>query len=334
MQDRMKRQGRLIEKIAALENLQLAYYKAKKGKAAKNEVIKFTKQLRTNLKKLQKQIITGNIDTGNYHYFTIYDPKKRQICAAPFEQRVLHHAIMNICHPFFEKVQIFDSYASRPGKGTHAAFFRAKHFNRHLTWFLKLDFRKYFDSLDHAVLKNQLVSLFKDKKLLEIFDKIIESYSVHQNKGVPIGNLTSQYFANHYLAGFDHFIKEIVRIKAYVRYMDDMVLWHDRKEILLKTGLRIKKYAERNLKLRLKPFCLNRNEHGLPFLGYLLYPDKIRLSQRSRTRFSRKLKKYESNLRLERWSQKEYQDHVFPLIAFTEYAHAKEFRKEIIKDFT
>jgi hypothetical protein len=237
---------------------------------------------------------------------------------------------MNICHPFFEKVQIFDSYASRIGKGTYAALERAKCFDKQYKWFLKLDFRKYFDSLDHSVIKNQLPELFKDRRLLEIFESIIDSYCANANKGVPIGNLTSQYIANHYLAPFDHYAKEVLRIRAYVRYMDDIVLWHDSKESLIKAGLRLKQFSENELNLILKPFCLNQNSHGLAFLGYLVYPDKTRLAHRSRIRFIKKLRLYEGNLIAGVWTQKEYQNHVLPLIAFTEHADAKEFRKRII----
>jgi len=326
----MKRQGHLISKIADLENLQLAYYKAKKGKAGNPEVFEYGKQLYENLADLQRQILTAEPIVGNYRYFTIYDPKKRLICEAPFGQRVLHHALMNICHPFFEKVQIFDSYASRVGKGTYAALDRARQLNRRYLWFLKLDFRKYFDSLDHDILKRQLKRMFKDNRLLDIFEQIIDSYFVTPHRGVPIGNLTSQYFANHYLAQLDHYVKEVLKIKAYVRYMDDLVLWHNNKKVLLDAGLRLKRYSERELKLTLKPFCLNRNSHGLPFLGYLVYPDKIRLAHRSRSRFIKKMTIYNQNLESELWTQKEYQNHIMPLIAFTEHADAKELRKKII----
>ncbi len=326
----MKRQGHLIEKIADIENLQLAYYKAQKGKSEKVEVFEYGKRLQDYLPKLQQQILSVNVETGDYRYFTIYDPKKRIICAAPFGQRVLHHALMNVCHPFFEKVQIFDSYASRIEKGTYTAFGKAKHFNKRYKWYLKLDYRKYFDSLDHTIIKMQLKRLFKDEGLLKIFESIVDSYCVSQNKGVPIGNLTSQYFANHYLAQADHYVKEKLKIRAYVRYMDDLVLWHDNKETLINAGLGLKAYSERELKLTLKPFCLNKNTRGLPFLGYLLYPDDIRLAHRSRTRFTRKLRIYENNLKSGIWSQKEYQNHVLPLIAFTEHANAKEFRKKVL----
>lgn len=328
----MKRPGHLISKIAELENLQLAFYKAQKGKSGNPEVYHYGKHLSVQLPALQQQIVSGDVETGNYRYFTIYDPKERLICEAPFGQRVLHHALMNICHPFFEKVQIFDSYASRPGKGTYAALKRAQYFNKRYPWFLKLDFRKYFDSLDHDILKKQLCRLFKDRDLLQIFERVIGSYCVEQGKGVPIGNLTSQYFANHYLAPLDHYVKEVLKIRAYVRYMDDLVLWHNNRSVLIDAGNRLARYSERKLNLTLKPFCLNRNSHGLPFLGYLVYPEQIRLAHRSRVRFIKKLKCYKENLELGIWSQKEFQNHVIPLIAFTEHANAKEFRKKIIGD--
>lgn len=329
----MKRQGHLLEKIATLENLQLAYHKAQKGKAGKKEVFEYGQRLQEHLPNLQKQILSGQVEIGNYRYFTIYDPKKRLICAAPFGQRVLHHALMNICHPFFEQVQIFDSYASRPGKGTYAALERAAEYNKRYHWFLKLDFRKYFDSLDHAIINEQLNTLFKDRRLLEIFAEIIASYQVTPHKGVPIGNLTSQYFANHYLAKADHYVKETLKVPAYVRYMDDMVLWHDDKSQLMEAGQKFKQYTEEKLALTLKPFCLNKNIHGLPFLGYLVYPNTIRLAHRSRTRFIKKLRMYDHKLSTRIWTQKEYQNHINPLIAFTEHAHAQAFRKKVIAAF-
>ncbi|MBN2090008.1 RNA-directed DNA polymerase [candidate division KSB1 bacterium] len=326
----MKRQGHLIEKIADIENLQLAYYKAQKGKSAKPAVYEYGKRLSENLQQLQQQILTGEVEVGNYHYFTLYDPKKRLICAAPFPQRVFHHALMNICHPFFEKIQIFDSYASRIGKGTYSALERARYFNQHYQWFLKLDFRKYFDSIDHIILKKQLGRIFKDSRLLNILAGIIDSYAINPGKGVPIGNLTSQYFANHYLACLDHFVKEILKIEAYDRYMDDMVLWHQDKNYLLQAGKCLSQYAEQQLALTLKPFCLNHHSRGLPFLGYLVYPDQVRLAHRSRIRFIRKLRLYENKLLTGIWDQKAYQNHIIPLIAFTEKANAREFRKKMI----
>lgn len=326
----MKRQGHLIESIAAMDNLELAYYKARKGKADKASVYAFGKNLQDNLCVLQTQILSGEVEAGGYHYFTIYDPKKRQICAAPFAQRVLHHALMNVCHPYFEKAQTADSFASRIGKGTYAALDKAKAYNHRYKWFLKLDVRKYFDSIHHDVLRQQLCRIFKDGQLLRIFDQIIDSYSVAPARGVPIGNLTSQYFANHYLSSADHFVKEILRLPAYVRYMDDMVLWHDDKAVLLEAGRQFVDFVEARLQLELKPFCLNKNTAGLPFLGYLLYPDYTRLAQRSRKRFIQKQEEYDRLLEEGLWSQKDYQRHIEPLTSFTLHADAKAFRQKVL----
>ena len=334
----MKRKGYLIEPIADMANLELAFVKAKKGKEEKASVQAFGKNLRENLRTLQTQLLTGEVEVGGYHYFTIYDPKKRQICAAPFSQRVLHQALMNVCHPYFEKKQTDDSYASRIGKGTYAALEKAEGHTRRYAWFLKLDARKYFDSISHGILRQQLCRLFKDGRLLGIFDKIIDTYTLQPTEeggaaGVPIGNLTSQYFANHYLAAADYFVKESLRIPAYVRYMDDMVLWHDDKEALLEAGRRFQDFVESHLQLKLKPFCLNKNGAGLPFLGYLVFPGTTRLAQRSRQRFIQKMKKYDSLLEAGVWSQKDYQQHVEPLTAFTLHADAKAFRsRQIYRD--
>ena len=205
----MKRVGYLIPRMASLDNLYLAYYKAKKGKSAKPAVRDFGKNLDAHLCEILRQIERGEVQVGNYHYFTIYDPKERRICAAAFPERVLHHALMNVCHPHFELFQISDSYATRLEKGTFKAIDRAMQFQKQYAYYLKMDIRKYFDSIDHHILLRMLHRRFKDPILMSIFEQIIRSYQVSPGKGVPIGNLTSQYFANHYLALLDHFVKGI-----------------------------------------------------------------------------------------------------------------------------
>jgi len=325
----MKRQGHLLEQIADLHNLYEALYKAQKGKPFKPYVSAYREQLQENLQRLQRQIISCEVETGNYHTFTIYDPKKRLICATPFSQRVLHHAIMNICHASFDKHQIASSFASRSGKGTYAALDKARQYNQQYRWFLKLDVRKYFESIDHAILKKQLHRLFKDTPLLLLFEQIIDSYSTAGQKSVPIGNLTSQYFANHYLSVADHYVIRVLQVPAYVRYMDDMVLWHHDKEELLAIGYRFQEFIARELLLELKPFCLNEPRKGLPFLGYLLYKDQVRLAPRSKKRFIATSALYDAKLQTGLWSQKEFANHAMPLFAFTEYANAKEFRKNV-----
>jgi hypothetical protein len=317
-----------MEKIADPDNLRFAFWKAKRGKSAKEEVMVYQKNLDKNLLFLRNELVAGEVTVGNYHYFKVYDPKERQICAAAFSERVLHHALMNICHDNFEKYQIYDSYASRLGKGTFAALERAALFQKQYPWFLKLDVRKYFDSIDHSILKNLLCKRFKDPFLMQTFTKIIDSYHTGPAKGVPIGNLTSQYFANHYLAVSDHFIKENLEISAYIRYMDDMVLWgHDKAELNRK-GKQVDEFLGVTLGLALKPVCLNHSSKGLPFLGYLVYPNAIKLNRNSRVRFIKKLKQYEQNLTTEVWNQDEYQRHILPLLSFVKHADSIGFRRK------
>lgn len=327
----MKRSSHLIERIIEPDNLRLAFYKAKKGKALSTAVAHYRKSLDDRLLDLRAQVDSGQVQVGNYRYFKVYDPKERNICASAFSEQVLHHALMNVCHPHFERQQIFDSYASRPGKGVHAALHRAAQFNRFPDhWFLKLDMRKFFDSLHHRVLKTQLHRLFKEERLLSIFGQIIDSYEVLPERGVPIGNLTSQYFANHYLSGLDHFVKETLGCKAYVRYMDDLVLWHPDKHWLKAAEQQINAYTQEKLRLQLKPTLLNACSRGLPFCGYKLQNHHLLLSQRSKKRYIRKMRNLKEAYLEGLIDESTYQRRTLPLIAFTEFADARVLRRKVL----
>jgi len=326
----MRRANNLLPLIADPDNLRFATWKAAKGKRYTLAVLKYQEDLDENLRQLREQIMRARVEVGDYRYFKVYEPKERQICASAFREQVLHHALMNECHPYFERAQIFDSYASRKGKGTYAALERAKDHTFRYAWFLKLDVRKFFESLHHGVMKRQLARLFKEEGLLQIFYTIIDSYEAHPDRGVPIGNLTSQYFANHYLSELDHFIKEKLHIQAYVRYMDDMVLWHDDKEALKSALKSIQNFLESRLHCTLKPTMLKCSKHGLPFLGYHIFPHHVHLLQKSKLRFICKLTCIEGNCQSGAWSEEICARHALPLIAFTNHADAKLFRKNVL----
>ena len=328
----MKRAGNLYEQIYNPDNLRMAFIKAKKGKEHKPDVYSYSKHLRRNLANLREQFITGNFELGNYHYFKIYEPKERLICAAPFAERVLHHAVINVCHPVFERFQIMHSYATRIDKGQYAALELAKKSQKKYIWFCKLDIRKYFDSISHEKLLKLLGRLFKDQKLPGLFEKIIQSYETLPGRGLPIGNLTSQYFANFYLGVADHHLLESIHIPSYVRYMDDMVLWHhDRKTLTIKSKEFIS-FIEEKLELRVKPVCLHPTKKGLPFLGYVVFPEFLRLNKNSKKRFMQKMKIADKCFENGNWSQEEYAGHVNPLIAFTEHADTLKFRQVFFND--
>lgn len=326
----MKRKNNLINEIILLDNLYKAWYKAKKGKTYKKEVIAYTNKLHKNLRNLQRQLFTGNVSVGTYHYFYVYEPKKRNISAATFSERVLHHALMNVCHQYFEKHLIYHSYATRKNKGTYAALDKAKLNVKKYKYFAKLDIRKFFDSIDHVVLKRKLHNIFKDNVLISVFYKIIDSYHTKLGKGIPIGNLTSQYFANHFLSSADHYLLEKIQIPAYIRYMDDMLLFENDKNILKQKVREFTMYIKDNLLLDFKIININNCNNGVPFLGYKLYPNTVQLNKRSKKRFKKKIKIYTQLLEKGSWTEKEFQLHSFPLIAFTEYADSLNLRKNII----
>ncbi|HAN78191.1 MAG TPA: reverse transcriptase [Bacteroidales bacterium] len=317
----------LISQIANTENLLLAFYKARKTKDHRPEVQNYRKNLWQNLAILKNEIETGNINVGNYNYFTITDPKKREICAASFHERILHHAIMNVCHIYFEEFQTENSFASRINRGTYAALELASQYNAKYQWYLKLDFRKYFNSINREILINQLYELIPDTRVVLMFSKIIYSDNPASETGLPIGNLTSQYFANHFLAIADKFAQNELKTVAYIRYMDDVVIWHTSKYDLMKIERKYRNFVQNTLKLNLKPACLNTTSQPLAFLGYKLTGNKIALLKRSKSRFEKQLIKKNRLLEKNVISQNEFVRCANSLVAFVKHAETLEYRK-------
>ncbi len=325
----MKRTGYLIEDIASIDNLLRAYYQARRGKQHKYMIKEFGRNLPFNIMQLQQQILSTNVTVGQYHYFKIYDPKERQICAAPFSERVLHHAIINVCKPYFERNLIYDTYATREGKGVYAAIDRARVAMRHYRYVAKLDVRKYFDSISHIVLKEKLRRLFKDLYLLDIFNRIIDSYCVKLEEGIPIGNLTSQYFANFYFSSVDHYMKENVHVPVYIRYMDDILLFANTRKEINSYVTTLIYVTQHTLRLNLKPPIIQCTQCGVSFLGYMLYPHKILLNRRSKIRLRRKMLEYDMNLNKGVWNDEQYMQHITPLLAFAGKAYTRRLRSVI-----
>ncbi|HPO15650.1 MAG TPA: reverse transcriptase/maturase family protein [Candidatus Hydrogenedentes bacterium] len=328
----MKRAGNLIDRIADANNLRLAFFKACRGKRGKSEVIRFAENLDTELKHLREEMIVGEVRWGGYHAFRVCDPKPRVIHAAPFRARVAHHAIINICEPVFEAYQIFDSYACRDKKGLDKALSRAIAFSRRGDWFIQMDVRKYFDTIDHDVLMKLLKKRFKDPVVLQLFHAILHTYETMPGKGIPIGNLTSQFFANHYLAVFDHYIKEILLCKRYLRYMDDFVIWHEEKNEIIGICEKIIEFLHECLELELKPVQINLCTRGMTFLGYRIFPNQARLARRSRDRFRRKASQYMQMREAGIWDDEELARHMEPLLSFVVRGASKVFRMRAIKE--
>lgn len=214
------------------EKLYEAYKKCRRGKSRKTDVIQFELNASEELVKLQQELKEKTYHTGNYYKFTIYDPKEREIQALPFRDRIVQHNLCdNILAPLLERHLVYDNSACRKGKGTHFAMERLTIFLRdyykkygNKGYILKCDIHKYFDSIDHKVLKTKLMRLIKDRDIYSLLENIIDSYEKTPGKGLPMGNQTSQWFAIYYLDGLDRIVKEKFRMKYYTRYMDDCII--------------------------------------------------------------------------------------------------------------
>jgi len=278
-----------FETVYAMENLYNAWHKVSLGKSSKQSILNFYYDLDKNLASIACDLKNGVYQPGPYNHFQIKDPKERVISASPVRDRIVQHALMNYYDVVFDRHLIFDSYACRIGKGTHKAILRAFHFAKNSGYFLKLDVRKYFNSVDHTILKNLLCKIIMDKKVLAIFNIIIDSDNRFSDKGIPIGNLTSQYFANYYLSGFDHFFKEQLHVRRYIRYMDDIVIFTENKNDMKSYYQQAVCYASEKLNLVLKPQISGYVEAGAPFLGFLVKPGGIYLQKKTKKRYKARI---------------------------------------------
>lgn len=286
----MKRIANLFPEIVSFTNLYTAFRKAFKGSRHSREALKFNFYLEKELLQLQQELINKSYQPGAYHHFQIYDPKERTISVAPFSDRVVHHAIVNVLEPLYEKRFIFDSYATRKYKGTHKAIRRAQWFLRQNRWYLKADIEKFFPTVNHQKMMELLERKIKDPHCLWLLERIIINGG-ENGRGIPIGNLTSQFLANVYLHPLDMFIKQRLSVSHYLRYMDDFVLFSPEKEPLKEWLEEINEYVAGELLLRLKEksLRLNQRQHGLSFLGARIFPGTIRLR---RENLKRVIKKY------------------------------------------
>ncbi len=300
------------EKIVGFQNLYRAHTVARRGKRNTREVIEFEMNLAENLTNLSNSLRNKSYSISGYYKFKVYDPKERVIHALHYRDRVVQHCLCDeVLAPILDKKLIYDNAACRTGKGTHFALkrlnqFMNKFYNQHGTngYFLKCDVRKFFDSIDHTILKEKLEKVFTEESVLHLLFDIIDSYETSPNKGLPLGNQSSQWFAIYYLDGFDRLVKEKLKIKYYTRYMDDCVLIHQDKEILQYCLNEMRSFAqslglELNEKTKIFPI-----KNGVDYLGWHFYmteSGKIirKVRQNTKYKYKRKLmwlqKKYSKN---------------------------------------
>lgn len=289
----MKRVSGLYEKVYDLDNLRLADKKARKHKLRSYGVIKHDKNSEENLLKLQEMLVSQTYKTSEYDIFTIFTPKERQIFRLPyFPDRITHHAIMNVLEPIWLSVFTKDTYSCIKNRGIHAAARNLKHILKNdregTKYCLKFDIRKFYPSIDHDILKQIVRRKIKDKKILWLLDEIIDSAD-----GVPIGNYLSQYFANLYLAYFDHWVKEEKRVKYYFRYADDIVILSDNKQGLQDLLYSCRKYLRDNLKLTIKSNyqVFPVDSRGIDFVGYRFFHTHTILRKSIKKNFCRRVAK-------------------------------------------
>jgi len=343
----MKTVKNIYPQIYEFGNLLAAAKKAQKGKRQQKNVAYFNFNLEKQLTTLKQQLEDKSYQPGKYKTFTIYEPKQRMISAAPYIDRVVHHAVCNIIEPVFEKSFIYDSYANRKGKGTHKALDRYKKFAQLNRYVLKMDIKNYFPSIDHQILKSLIRKKIGCKQTLHLIDLIIDNSNpqkpslenfpgdnlftaVERKKGLPIGNLTSQFFANIYLNPLDHFIKEKLQLKYYIRYVDDFVVFSNSKKELHETLIKINDFLTG---LRLK---LHKNKSkvfpvsvGIPFLGHKMYPYYSLLKNDNVKRFRKKLKKKVKLLKQEEMSVDELYKSIQSWGAHARYSKTYKLRKAI-----
>jgi RNA-directed DNA polymerase len=290
----LRRVGGLLETLLSFPHMYAAFCRARRGTHTE-EMRAFAMHVEERLWELIAQMREGTYAPCPYRYFTIFEPKPRQISVAAFRDRVVHHALVGLLEPIWEKRFISDSYATRKDKGVHQAIVRAQQGVRAHPYFLKMDVRSYFPSMDHDVLMHRIERVVKDRGVLSLCARIVSCGG--DGIGLPIGNLTSQFFANVYLDPFDHWVKERLRIRHYVRYMDDFVLFGDDRKRLcaLRDEVRAKMRDEFRLTIKDEVTHINSRSHGLPFLGVRIFPAYIR---HQRTHFMRSYRKLVAAVRV------------------------------------
>jgi retron-type reverse transcriptase len=335
--------------VIAWDNLLEAYRRAARGKRGRASTANFEHRLADRLLALQAQLASGDYRPGDYVHFIIHDPKLRKISAAPFADRVVHHAICNVIEPRFERLFIPHSYANRLGKGTHRAVDQLQRLAREHRYVLRLDVVKHFPSMDHAILVDILARHVPEDDLMDLIRHILASGDgVHDElppdwfpgddilaplrpRGLPIGNLTSQFWSNCFLHPLDQHITRGLGCRAYLRYVDDLALFSDSKRELWawKTAIR-ERLAELRLRLHEHSAQVMPVERGTPWLGFVVYPNHRRIKARNVHKFDRRLRLRWSECRAGRISFAEFDASVKGWVNHVRYADTWGLRRKLL----
>jgi RNA-directed DNA polymerase len=352
IKNRMKTYPNLYPQVSAFGTLYWAWRKARRNKRYTHSAAMFERDLDAELLSLYRELGSETYQPGEYVHFVVHEPKRRLISAAPFRDRVAHHALISVLEPIYERKFIFDSYANRVGKGTHAALDRCTHFMRQFKFVLQCDVQQFFPSIDHEILKSLLARTIACPRTLRLCQKIIDSgagvltheYNMHyfpgddlfaaaRPRGLPIGNLTSQFWANVYLNELDQFVKHTLRCAGYVRYVDDFLLFADDKTTLHRwreaiihhlSYLRVTIHENR---AHPRPVT-----QGIFFLGFKVYPDH-RLLKRSRgISYRRHLKTLWRRFKAGEISRDNGRDSVMAWIGHVRHGDTYHLRRKLFRE--
>ncbi len=342
----MQRFGNIYDSMVSAEALFTAWNCFKAGKTKREDVANFEWRLEQNIFALHRDLRKGSYRHGAYSSFFITDPKQRHIHKATVRDRVVHHAVFQVLNPIFEPTFIADSYSCRVDKGTHKGVGALSRMVRKISknytapcFVLKCDVRKFFDSIDHHILLQILSQRIADPDVMRLLEVIVKSFPAGQmnlfdRKGVPIGNLTSQLFANVYMNVFDQFVKHECRVRNYARYTDDFVIVSSSKGELLELLPKIKEFLWDRLRLELHPkkVTIRQPHQGVDFLGYVIRPHSQVLRTKTKRRMLKKLAEQTEACNSEMLSAKSLRQTVNSYLGILSHANAYRLSEKVISD--
>ncbi len=340
----MKVWHRIYYKLITKQNVFRGYKEFLVGKSKKKDVIRFDENKIQNLASLRKALIFKTYRPQGYSEFYVRDPKTRIIHKAQVVDRVVHHIVSDQLEEIFEPTFIYHSYACRKKKGTHRGVrtlqkmgMSVSRNNKRNCWILKCDIKKFFASMNHQVLLKILSRKIKDKDFLDLLSKIIDSFvsdrtlDMNNKKGVPIGNLTSQFFSNVYLNELDQYVKNTLRVRHYIRYADDFVFLSEDREYLKSLVDPIREFLKSELDLELHPqkIIMRKFRSGVDFLGYVIFPTHILPRTKTRRRLLRKIRGKIYDFKKGKISEESLNQTVQSYFGFLVHANAHKFKEEL-----
>lgn len=331
------------DNLISIENLFQAWDEFKKGKLKKKDVQEFNRNLEDSLFDLHQKLRSKTYRHGKYQDFYINDPKRRHIHKASVSDRIVHHLLYKYLYEIFDKTFIYDSYSCRLDKGTHKAVKRLKMFTRKVSknysgqcWVLKCDIKKFFASVDHKILSTLLRKKIKDKNILWLLREVIQSFrsEIDQDRGIPLGNLTSQIFANIYLNELDQFIKHKLKVKYYLRYADDFLILSKNRKYLEKFAIPISDFLLNQLKLNLHPqkIIFRELSWGIDFLGYIVLPRHILLRTKTKKRMLKRINLKLDDLENRRISEEPFYNTLISYFGLLKHSNSYRLKQEIINN--